>query len=174
MSLTHLEEKMILFTILFFGCGDDKESEIPEITTDGTATTCSGTAPVIQEIICENTGLVVENDSQENLPTFTLNVATTDDDGDLTSYTMLIEFDAQIDDVLSEDAVDLDVSGTISEDSCNVSEADIGTRIFIKGGQPALETTYEWYVTVFDAAGMRSETEMVVCTTPNAQGESVD
>ena len=45
----------------------------------------------------------------------------TDDDGDLTSYTMLIEFDAQIDDELSEDAVDLDVSGTISEDSCNVS-----------------------------------------------------
>ena len=55
-----------------------------------------------------------------------------------------------------------------------MSEADIGTRIFIKGGQPALETTYEWYVTVFDAAGMRSETEMVVCTTPNAQGESVE
>ena len=98
---------LVYNTIL--GCGDNKESEIPEITTDGTSTSCSGTAPVIQEIICENTGLVVENDSQENLPTFTLNVATTDDDGDLTSYTMLIEFDAQIDDELSEDAVDLDV-----------------------------------------------------------------
>ena len=43
---------MILFTILFLGCGDNKESEIPEITTDGTSTSCSGTAPVIQEIIC--------------------------------------------------------------------------------------------------------------------------
>ena len=108
------------------------------------------------------------------LPTFTLSAAVTDEDGDMTSYTMLIEFDAQLDDELSDEAFDFDISGTVSEDSCNVSEADIGTRIFIKGGQPDLETTYEWYVTIFDAAGMRSETEMVVCTTPNAEGESVE
>ena len=138
---------MTLLTILFLGCGEDKGRDIPEITTDGTSTSCSGTAPVIQEIICENTGLAVENDTQETLPTFTLNVGFTDDDGDFTSYTMLIEFDPIIDDTLSEGAIDLDVSGTISEDSCNVSEADVGTRIFIKGGQPDLETTYEWYVT---------------------------
>ena len=165
---------MILYSMLFFwGCVDDKESQIPEIQTDGNPTNCSGTAPVIQEIICENTGLATENDTQETLPTFTLSASVTDEDGDMTSYKMLIEFDDQMDNELSDDAFDFDISGTVSEDSCNVSEADIGTRIFIKGGQPALATSYEWYVTVFDAAGLRSETEMVVCTTPNAEGETV-
>ena len=48
---------------------------------------------------------------------------------------------------------------------------DIGTKIFLQGGAPALETSYEWYVSVFDASGQRSETEMIVCTTPNAEGE---
>ena len=74
--------------------------------------------------------MAVENDTQETLPTFTLSAAVTDEDGDMTSYTMLIEFDAQLDDELSDEAFDFDISGTVSEDSCNVSEFDIGTRIF--------------------------------------------
>ena len=166
---------MILYSVLFlFGCGDKKENQIPEIEADGTSISCSGTPPVVQEIICKNSGLQEDSETQELLPVFSLDVAVTDDDGDMTSYSMLIEFDAQIDNELSEDAFQFDTSGTVSEDSCNISETDITTRIFIKGGQPDLATEYEWYVTVFDAAGMRSETKMVVCTTPNAEGESVD
>ena len=51
MSLTHLEENMILFTILFWVVVTMKEVKYLKITTDGTSTSCSGTAPVIQVFV---------------------------------------------------------------------------------------------------------------------------
>ena len=54
---------------------------------------------------------------------------------------------------------------------CETTTADVGTKIYIQGGEPDLATTYEWHVSVFDSAGMRSDTAIIECTTPNAEGE---
>ena len=166
---------MMWMTVLLIGCADPKEDElIPSLQTNpgDTSSSCSGRAPVIQELECENTGLAVYEQSQAYLPTFTISASVLDEDGDFTSYQMLVKFDSDLDGELGEDAVELGtISSTLSDDLCDVSEADVGTKIYIQGGEPDLATTYEWHVAVFDSAGMRSDTATIECTTPNAEGE---
>ena len=165
---------MMWVGVLLIGCADPKEDDlIPGMNVvSGESSSCVGNAPVIEELECENTGLDVYEQSQANLPTFTISAFVSDEDGDFTSYQMLVKFDSDLDGELGEDAVELGtISGTLNDELCNTTTADVGTKIYIQGGEPDLETTYEWHVSVFDSAGMRSDTEIIECTTPNAEGE---
>ena len=159
----------IMMFASFMAC-EEKKQEAPDISITNTET-CGGTAPVIEELSCENTGLDFYPDANADLPTFTLRANITDADADLTSYTMLIKFDSTLDNALDEDAQELTVTGSMSSNACAVSEGDVGAKIFMQGGPPDFSTTFEWYVSIMDAAGDRSETEMIVCTTPDEQGE---
>ena len=159
---------LILF-IFCFSCSEEGEKEPPplEITE---SETCAGNPPVIDEISCENTGLQYYPDEGRDLPTFTIRAQVSDEDADFTTYTMKISFDQTIDNALEEGAEDLTVTGSLSGEDCSVSQADIGATIFLQGGAPAYSTTYEWYVSVFDSAGDRSDAAMIVCTTPDEDG----
>ena len=158
----------ISFLLFFLGCGK-KEQEAPSLTITDTET-CGGTAPVIEELSCENTGMQFYPDAGIDLPTFTIRAKISDEDADITSYTMLIEFDDVIDNSLDDHAQDLTITGTLGSNACSVSQGDIGASVYLQGGPPYHSTEYEWYVSIFDAAGERSQADMIVCTTPNESG----
>ncbi|MEC7987153.1 MAG: hypothetical protein VX278_18435 [Myxococcota bacterium] len=159
---------LILF-IFCFSCAEGEEKEPPPLNITESET-CSGNPPVIEALTCENTGLQYYPDAGVDLPTFSLRAQVSDEDADFTTYTMKIEFDRSIDNALDESAEDLTVTGSLSSSDCSISAADIGATIFFQGGSPAYSTTYEWYVSVFDSAGDRSDPAMIVCTTPDEEG----
>ena len=69
-----------------------------------------------------------------DLPTITIMSHVTDEDEDLTGYSILVKFDDGIDGVLSDDAEELSVSGALQGELCAVPEADIGVRLYLRGG----------------------------------------
>jgi hypothetical protein len=160
------------FVIAFLiGCGDgNKESDIPPLSSTDPEGSCGGTAPIIDALTCINSGTNYNEDEGLDLPTFTISLHATDEDKDLTGYTMQIKFDQIPDGELESDALELSVAGALQGELCGVPEADIGARISLHGGPPELSTTYEWHVTLFDAAGVRSEDAIIVCTTPDEDG----
>ena len=164
---------LLLSALIICGCKNEKNSDEPPPlgSLDG-EDSCGGTAPEIVDVYCENTGMVLENDLGIELPTLTIYAQVVDDDGDLTSYNMLVEFDDVADGELSEDAPDpFSLSGSIDGESCTIGEATLGAQLKLQGGAPSYSTSYEWHVSIFDEAGDRSDTAMVVCTTPNENGE---
>ena len=82
---------IFLGVLSFLGC-EEKKQEPPDITITSTES-CGGAPPVITELSCENTGLQFYPDANADLPTFTVRAMVTDEDADLTSYTMVIKFD---------------------------------------------------------------------------------
>ena len=152
----------------------EKESEAPELEDyeDPADDICAGNAPVIVELGCENTGLQDNADAGQALPTMTFSVNATDEDGDLNAYNLLIEFDDVLDGSLADDAEQLTVSGSVSNsDECSVENVTISTRVFLQGGPPEYDTEFEFYFSLFDAAGERSAAEMIVCRTPDENGD---
>ncbi len=157
----------------FVDCDDWDCLEKPACTDSDTGSdtdTCGGTVPVIQEVTCENSG-IVDHPDYGPLPTFTLYVNATDEDADLTHYEVFVEFDNQLNGVKDSDAVELSpVSGSLGDNTCDVSEVNVGSMIYLQGGAPEFNTTYEWYVQISDAMGLISDSSMVVCTTPDSDG----
>lgn len=159
-----------------FACATDeaKENDAPDLEEhdDPADDICAGTAPVITELACENTGLQDNADAGQALPTLTFTVNGTDEDGDLNAYNLLIEFDDVLDGSLADDAEQLTVSGSVSNaDECTVENVNISTRVFLQGGPPEYDTEFEFYFSLFDAAGERSAAEMIVCRTPDENGD---
>ena len=158
--------------LAMLACAEKEEGTAPpDLEIGGGDDTCAGTPPEIESLVCENTGMMYHADSGGDRATFTLSASVFDQDGDLTAYSMLVDFDMVADGVQAEDADSFPaITGTLSSGVCDVSQADIGARLFLHGGVPAPSTEYEWHVSVFDAAGDRSESASVVCTTPAEDG----
>jgi hypothetical protein len=159
--------------LAMLSCADkESPSTPPDLEIGGGSDdACAGTAPVIESLGCENSGMMYHADSGGDRPTFTITASVFDQDGDLTAYSMLVDFDQSPDGELDSSADSFPaITGTLSSGVCDVSQADIGARLFLQGGMPAPSTEYEWHVSVFDAAGERSSTESIVCTTPAEDG----
>lgn len=163
--------KAILLIGLLTACGENTDKEAPALVNNtGDTTSCSGTAPVIEAVECENSGVVDHPDYGE-LPTFTIRTTASDEDGDLSYYQMYIDFDDTLDGEEDESDNQLDpVEGAIEGDECDISNANIGVTIYMQGALPASATTYEWFVRVADSLGKTSEPFMVTCTTPDGNG----
>lgn len=162
---------MRIFLLMgLIACGEKEEA--PDLLNSGTeSTSCGDTAPEIQAVVCENSGIKNHPDYGE-IPTFTLRTTVYDADGNLTYYQLFVDFDAVLDGV--EDELDTQmnpVDGAIDGDSCDVTDASIGMTIYLNGNKPTFDTTYEWYVRVTDASGNISEPYMVECTTPDENGD---
>jgi len=156
--------------ILLSGCKDKDATGEPPPLGDYQTANCGSTAPIIELLSCENSGMEYESDEGTDLPTFSLISDVRDEDGDLTGYSMIIDFDEVLDEDIDADASSVLLNSAINGDPCTITEAQLKGKIFLKGGDPDYETTYEWFVTIFDEAGNRSETEMIVCTTPDEEG----
>ena len=161
---------------LLIGCGDKDEDLPPSLvnTTENEAG-CGQTAPVIQSVTCTNSGIQTHPDYGD-LPVFSLSANVTDEDGDLTYYQLLVDFDDNLDGVEDEDDEQLNpVEGAINGDECETpaegGSVDLNLTIYLYGAQPEKDTRYEWFVRVVDSIGETSEPFMVTCTTPDETGE---
>lgn len=151
---------------------DDTGSDTGEETGEDTDVTeelvCGENAPVIVSISCENTGIQYHPDMGE-MPTFTIRSSVEDENGDLRYYRMLIQFDSVIDGTWN--GSELEVSGAISGEDCETFTADVGATIYLQGNNPDYEIPYEWFISVADEQGNFSDPVMIVCVTPNEDGE---
>jgi hypothetical protein len=153
-------------------CGEKEETTPPDLV-NGTASddTCGGTAPVIESVTCENTGIQTHPD-YGSLPTFSIQANVSDVDGDLTYYQMFVDIDGTLDGDEDENATELNpVEGAISNEACGVTSANVSIQIFLNGSTPDYDTVYEWYVRVADGLGKLSEPMMVECRTPDENGD---
>lgn len=138
------------------------------------AEVCAGTPPVIEEFRCEASGLR-DDETGAPTPTLTLWALTSDADQDLSAYTVNIYFDEEVDGVVSEaDPVFSPVFGTLSNSTCTTGEAQLGAILLIKGGNPKLNTEYEFGVTVEDAGNVVSAMSVLPCITPLPDGSPGD
>ncbi len=136
-----------------------------------TGSTCSGTAPVITSLSCENTGLQPHFETKEPTVTMTIEVQISDDDGDLQSYQLDMWFDDDIDGSVDTSGVQFDPQvGTLDAPECGAENAQISSTLYLTGGTPSYNTSYEWAVQVTDAAGIPSEVEIKTCVTPMSDG----
>ena len=163
--------KFTWLAMLLVACGDKEEDAPPDlVNTENGGDSCGGASPGIQSVPCENSG-VQNHQDYGNVPTFTIWVNATDEDADLTNYQLYVDIDAELDGTESEDDIELTpVSGNLSNNNCSIDEANVGLTIFMQGGPPNFDTTYEWYVRVSDTLGAISSPEMVVCRTPDSDG----
>lgn len=139
-------------------------------TGDSTdAGTCNqSAAPVVVDLRCQNTG--IQPDGDNDAPTLTLTAVAQDRDGDLGRYTAEIFFDDVLDGAL-DNATSLGILSGGDGSACGVTEVGFETTIFLRGGQPLFETTYEWGVIVTDANGNVGPAGIQVCATPDEQGQ---
>ena len=130
---------------------------------------CESTeAPVVADMFCENTGTQVYPVTGEEVPTLTISADVSDADGDLTSYTAQLFFDETLDAQVDTDAAALPLAeGSYHADLCTVPSIILNMVVYLRGGEPLYDTTYEWGLQVTDASGNESALGVVECTTPS-------
>jgi hypothetical protein len=57
--------------------------------------------------------------------------------------------------------------GSYHADVCMVPSLILNMVVYLRGGEPLYDTTYEWGLQVTDAGGNASEIGVVECTTPS-------
>ena len=166
-----------LLTLTFACTAGDKDedsSSPPDIITDSGGSggdDCEGTAPVIDEIRCENTGIQPHYETGEDTVTMAIWTDVSDLDGDLTSYALQIFFDDEIDDEVDTSVTNFSpVYGTVDADECAADDASLGLTLFLTGNDPDYATLYDWGVVVTDAFGLASEPAIISCWTPESDG----
>ena len=168
-----MQRMMLLTMMTVLACGEKEEDSTPPdlVNGDGTETGCGGTAPVVESITCENSGVQTHPDYGD-LPTFTIKSTVSDEDGDLTYYQLFVDIDGTLDGVEDENDTELNpVEGAVNDEECGVFNANLSVTIFLNGTMPEYDTVYEWYVRVADGLGKMSEPMMVECRTPDENGE---
>ena len=156
--------------------GDEDSSAPPPIQiTDGTPEECTGSAPVITDLSCENTGIQDHFETLEPTVTMAIRVKAEDEDGDLHQYGLEIFYDDVVDDAIDTSVVQFNpLSGSLDTTECGATAANVGTTMYLTGGDPAYNTVYEWGVIVTDAHGLSSELVTTACVTPQSDGTDGD
>ena len=128
-----------------------------------------GLAPVVSDLYCESSGIQLYPPTGEEVPTMTVWADVVDEDGDLTDYIAQLFFDPNIDGSIDTGYSALPAAeGFYHADVCTVPSIILGMTVYLRGGEPLYDTTYEWGLQVTDAAGVASNIAMVECTTPAA------
>lgn len=167
--------RRLLPALLSLACtGEPKESEPPPLDTKPTDTgeeCLGGTPPVITDMWLENTGL--DRYENDEYPTITVWVSATDEDWDLSTYTLDVSFDATVDgSVTPGDDNSFQSQGTISSDgACTAPEGTVGLKVFLAGGGIEYDALTEWGATITDTNSVVSEMATVSGYTPTSTGE---
>ena len=133
---------------------------------------CGGTTPTILSVTCSYPGIQYSINDDADLPSMNITVHTSDPDGDLTQYNLSLWVDTEIDGTASEEARFFSFDGETSIGVCDTDASYLGIDIYLKGGFPEFDTSYEWTFIVEDAAGLTSAPYTAMCTTPNENGDS--
>lgn len=156
-------------------CGDkDEDTGGPLIGAGGgddEGEECSGTAPVISEVTCVNTGIQPHFETNEDTVTLTLLVDFEDEDGDLEAYGMSIYIDETLDgSVAPSDSPWSPLNRSLDVEECAGFSAEVEVTLYLAGSRPAYDTAYEWGIVVSDQNGFESDMYVVECITPASDG----
>ena len=168
----------VSLALVALGCSDkggtDDSSAPPDllIDTDGPGNTdCEGAVPVVEDIWCENSGVKPHYETGEDTVTMQVWTSVSDTDGDLTSYSLQIFYDDEVDSAVDTDVTNFNpVYGSVDSDDCTASDAELGLTLYLTGDNPDFDTLYDWGVVVTDAAGLESEVAVTTCWTPTSDG----
>ena len=152
---------------------DDTSAGPPDlnIETGDPAGACEGTAPVIDDLWCVNSGIKPHYETGEDTVTMQVWTAVSDTDGDLTSYALQIYYDDVIDESVDTAVVNFSpVYGSVDAEECAADSAELGLTLYLTGDDPDYDTHYDWGVVVTDAAGIESELSITTCWTPASDG----
>jgi len=170
--------RALILGLVLVGCGDkdeEEENSAPPLDNTGDDSAdpeCSGTPPVVQEVSCVNTGVQPHYETGEDTVTMQIWANVTDEDGDLTYYTLELFYDDEIDgEIDTSSSAFAPSNGAVEADECEAGEVDLGLTLYLPGGDPAFDTEYEWGYVVTDGGGLSSEVGITTCYTPTSEGE---
>ena len=145
----------IPLALVAMGCdggGDDDDD------TDVGIQPCGSADPVVEEITVQTFSYVF-SEGEDPLPAIAVMARTTDDDGDLHSYTMRMWWDDTIDGrVLTEEEFSETYGDVPDTTRCETNEVGFTQVLALNGAAvaPPFDTTVELGVVVIDAAGNES------------------
>lgn len=162
------------FLLLAIACtGSDKDSgdDAPPINLDtaDTAVACTGSAPVIEQVVVSNGGIMTFDEG--DFPTILVETTATDADNDLNLMRAELWFDAVVDGAV--DTAGEKIDGAVAElrdDPCSVGRGTYGIRIAVGDARFSVNTVYEFGVIAYDAHETASAMGFGSGVTPNADG----
>ena len=162
--------RLALFVFALAGCApeEEKDTELPPVAndTDDEPVVCEGTPPVIEELTVGDLGKLYDFEDGPS-PALVVRAKTEDEDGDLHQMGGTYWYDDVIDGVV--DTSDAGSDGgyiRMNEEDCGTSSANYGIVFEVDGNRFEYETTYEFAMEVYDAAGLISERVVASGTTP--------
>lgn len=173
---------LVLLAPLALACGDKDASEDDDDdgggsgSADDTAASaddtgepeeCGGSAPVVVDLSCRNGGMQSSGSGEQ--PTLEFTAEVSDEDGDLTAWTMVVVYDGTPDGTLTG-ASELGSTTGGSGVDCEVPTAQARSTWFVDGAALPYSTTYDFGVVITDANGESSEAAVITCQTPGDNG----
>lgn len=166
-----------LTALLLLACDDPTEDSGGNGTlgpSDSSNGDCSGTAPTIEDFTVSEGDPVTPEGSDTPQPTVLFSIEYDDEDGDAHVISMDMWYDSTIDGAVdtSEAAPQGFKDSALQDSDGNTVDAcagDGGTIMFalgVTGNDLDFSTEYEFGAILYDNAGMGSEIEIAVGTTP--------
>lgn len=165
-----------IFLLTLAGCtpgggqGDDTDTiPIPDGHKDED---CGETPPVVELVTIEDGGL--HDFEGTMLPTIKISADTTDADGDLHYYEMMVWWDLVVDGQVEAEGTPLNTYGTLSDTDCSVDDVTLSMIMGLRGGDPPYSTEVEFGVRIYDDLMHESnEGELATAsfTLPDANGD---
>lgn len=118
-----------------------------QVAPDGVAANCGDNAPVVADLVVEESEPFTIGDEQ--VPGIFLNTVVTDADGDLHWYELRLYWDDQVDGTVATDGFYYEAYGARGDLDCGVEQTEVAVRIAASGAPPAGRTV-EFGVVVYD------------------------
>jgi len=175
MNLYILPSSLLL---LVLGCQPEvEEGEPPPIPKGGdtgdTAVDCAGVAPVITSLTASADGLH-EDEQGQSFPAMVFELQADDVDGDMSFVSYRMWWDDVLDGTVDTSGSAF-VQGQAAISSGRCDSFTLGLNLSISSqGNPALNTWYDFAVTIADEADMWSEPAFCQGAMPNEDGSDPD
>ena len=153
-----MKQPLLTLTLILTACGTPTEDTAgdPPLPRATSTLTCGETPPVIDSLTVTDNGLYICEKGQPASPSVLVSVSTHDDDGDINVYEFDLVWDLNVDGLFGSSASSYHNIGTLSNDECSVSQANIGVVLCMGGGDPPYSTEVEFGAIITDANGNSS------------------
>ena len=98
-------------------------------------------------------------------------ISAQDNDGDLNSYGIDLDYESNADGVLDSAGLQrLSLTGSVDAELCYASDLSLNLHLSVDGAAVLYSTQYDWGITLTDANGLASEPFVLTCRTPASDG----
>jgi hypothetical protein len=149
--------------------GKDGDADDSAPPVDIVPISCHKTDPVIDQVSVANTGLQKRN--KVEVPTWTVSLHVTDEDGELSDYDIFVSFDDKLDGKVEPNSFNTFVKNVENAgDSCTVTEQTVDYVLAVNEEYLLYDTHYELGVVVVDNGDGESNMAVTDGFTPKKDG----